>query len=189
MEKIIKRFEVMMIVSFIMCFLDVIAGVVFIKCTDLITRLNVIILGSLIVLHGLFYLIRYIYDGLGNKFFAIDLIISVASLILGVFTIFNPFEALNVLGPLFGIWMIIYGIEKIYYGYRFMKGMEGSYPLTLFIGIIMVIMGILSMINPFSSFMLITRLVGIFLICSGLLEAMICNLFRQRSRHILTIFK
>ncbi len=189
MEQVTKRFEKMMIISLIMSLLDVIVGIVFIKCTNFATKMNIVIMGSLILLHGIFFIIRYLYDGLGNKFFAFNLIVGVISVILGLFTIFNPFSALKVISIFFCIWLCVNGLEKLYYGYRFMKAKEGIYPLTCVIGFLSIIMGVITVINPFKAFMLITRLIGIFLICSGLLDAMICNLYRQRAKYILEIFK
>lgn len=189
MDKVIKRFEGLMLSSLLMVFLDVIIGILFLKYTELSTQINVIILGSLVLVHGLFYLIRYFYDGLGCKFFAFDLIIGVAAIILGIFTIFNPFSALEIMGVMFCIWLVASGIEKIFYGYKFMKAQEDIYPLTCFIGILLILMGILALINPFEGFMLITRLVGLFLICSGIFDGMVCLLFRRRAKQILKIFK
>lgn len=189
MDRIAKRFNTLMLTSLIMPLIDIIIGILFIQFPDLAVEVNVRILAGLILIHGIYFLIRYIYDGLGNRFFAIDLIMSTAAIILGIFTFYNPFKATKALGPLFCIWLCVTGIEKIYYAYRFMKKQESSFPLTLFIGVLMIMMGIIVCINPFKSFMIITKLVGLFLICSGLLEAMICNLFRQRSKKILEIFK
>lgn len=189
MNKIIKRFEKLMISSVLIAVLDIIVGIVFIQFTDLSTKMNVLILGSLVLIHGIFYIIKYIYDGLGNRMFAIDLIAGVASVILGLFIIFNPFDALKVLGIFACIWLCINGLEKIYFGYKFMKVNEDIYPLTSFIGILMIVMGILLAFNPFKLFMLITRLVGLFLICSGLFDTMACMLFRKRAKYILDIFK
>lgn len=189
MDKITKRFNKMMIISLIMPLTDIIIGILFIKFPALAVEVNVKILAGLIVIHGLYFLIRYLYDGLGNKCFAVDLIMSVATIILGVFTFYNPFKATKALGPLFCVWLCLNGLEKVYYSYSFMRKQESFFPLTLFIGIIMIIMGIIACINPFKSFMIITKLVGLFLICSALLEAMICNLFRQKAKKILEIFK
>lgn len=188
MDRIIKRFKNLMLFSLLTALLDVLVGAIFLVFTDFTAKLNIVILGSLILIHGLYFLIRYIYDGLGNKFFAIDLIIGVASIILGVFTIFNPFSALKVMGILFCIWVVLSGIEKLYYGYRFMKNQEEIYPLTCFIGVLLVVMGVLAAINPFKTFVLITKLVGIFLICSGLFDAMTCLLFRKRAKSIIKMF-
>lgn len=188
MDKIVKRFENLMFSSLIMALLDVVVGVIFLVFTDFTAKVNIVILGSLILVHGLFYLIRYIYDGLGNKFFAVDLIMGVAAIILGLFTIFNPFDALKVMGILFCVWLVVNGIEKLFYGYKFLKNQEDIYPLTCFIAILMIVMGVLSAINPFKTFVLITRLVGIFVVCSGLFDAMICLLFRKRAKNILKMF-
>lgn len=186
MGKVVNRFEKMMVVSLVMSLLDIVVGVLFLKYTNFSTKINLVLLGSLILINGLFFLIRYIYDGLGNKFFAIDLVCGVSSIILGIFVLFSPFGALQVIGIIFFLWLCILAVEKFYYAYRFMKNNESIYPLTGFIGILMVVMGLLSLVNPFQS---IIRLLGIFLLCAGLFEAMICNLFRQRAKNILALFK
>ena len=189
MNKIVERFEKLMLSSLLISLLDIIVGIIFLKFTDFTMKVNIVILGSLVLVHGLFYVIRYVYDGLGNKFFAIDLIVGVMSVILGIFAIINPFGgALNIIGILFCIWLVVNGIEKLYYGYRFMKAQEDIYPLTSFIAILMIVMGVLAAINPFKTFVLITKLVGIFLICSGLFDAMTCLLFRKRAKSIIKMF-
>ncbi len=190
MSKITKRLEKMMLVSLGVGLLDVIVGLIFILCTSLSTSINVVILGATILVHGLFYIVRYVYDGLGKKVFAVDLIAGVAAVILGVFTIFFNFsDALVALGPVFFAWLLITGLEKIYYGVVFMKKQEDIYPLVSFISILFFIMGIVALINPFETFMVITRLVGLFIICAGLLEVIVCMLFRKRAKYILQMFK
>ena len=189
MNKITKRFEKMMLLSLGVAILDIIVGILFIICTSFSTKVNVVILGSTILIHGLFYVIRYLYDGLGKKVFAVDLIAGVASIILGIFTIFNTFDPLKLLGVMFFIWLLISGSEKLYYGIIFMKKQEDIYPLITFIAILYFVMGILALINPFELFMVISRLVGLFIICSGLFEILTCTLFRKRAKYILDMFK
>ena len=58
-----------------------------------------------------------------------------------------------------------------------------------FIAILSFVMGLLVLFNPFEMFMLITRLIGLFMICSGLFEIMTCMLFRKRAKYILDMFK
>ena len=113
MNKVTKRFKSLMLVSFGVALLDIFIGIMFMAFTEFSTKVNMTILGSTVVVHALFFLIRYIYDGLGKKVFAIDLIAGVASLILGLFTIFNPFGALDIIGVLFCIWLLIVGAEKL----------------------------------------------------------------------------
>ena len=189
MSKITKRFEKMMLISLGVALLDIIVGILFIVCDSFSTSLNMVILGATILIHGLFYIIRYLYDGFGKKVFAVDLIAGVASVVLGLFTIFNPFDPLTLLGILFCLWLVISGAEKLYYGILFMKKQEDIYPLVTFISILFFVMGILAVINPFKLFMVISRLVGLFIICSGLFEILICMLFRKRAKYILDMFK
>lgn len=189
MNKVIKRFESLMLYSLIMPLLDIIVGFLYLKFTDFSMKVNIVILGVSIVLHGLFYFIRYIYDGLGCKVFSFELIVSVIAVFLGIFTIFSPFEAIKSIGYFFCGWLCVKALNILFYGINFIKAKQDISPLTLFIALLMLIMGILVAFNPFKSFMLITRLIGIFMICSGLFDGMICLLFRRNAKNILEMFK
>ena len=59
----------------------------------------------------------------------------------------------------------------------------------LTVTILTVLMGVLVSFNPFKSFMLITRLTGLFLIASGLFDILSSMLFRKRAKVILQIIK
>lgn len=189
MDKVIKRFKKLMLISEGINIFDIIVGLLFIICTSFSSKINAVILGALILIHGLFYIIRYIYDGLGVKVFSVNLITGVAAIILGLFTMFNPFDTLSFIGILCGIWLIILAGEKIFYAFKLKKEQDEIFPLVTFISILLIVMGFLVSFNPFSSFMLITRLIGIFLICSGLFEMMACSLFNKRAKVLLNIFK
>lgn len=189
MSKITERLEKLMLFSVGINLLDILVGILFLVFTKLAIQSNTVILGALILVHGIFFIIRYIYDGLGKKVFGADVIAGTAACILGLFTIFSPFKALNVIGVLFGIWLIIVGLEKVYYVVLLVKNQEGIYPLILSMTILIFIMGVISIFNPFSTFMLITRLIGLFLICTGLFNSMACTLFKKRAKYILSMFK
>lgn len=189
MDKIVKRFDCLLFSSIIFSVLDIIVGFMLFKYTNFSMKICMVILGSLITIHGIEYIIRYIYDGLGIKFFAIDLIVGVMAIIVGVFTIFNPFSALTVLGIFAAVWFLINAIEKFYYGIKFMRSQEEIYPLIMFVTILIVVMGVLCLFNPFDSFMLISRLVGLFIICSGLFDIIVVFLFKRRGNEVLKLFK
>lgn len=189
MDLIIKRFYKMMYISMFAVLLDIFMGVILLVFPDMASKMAIVLVGSLIVIHGLFYLIRYIYDGLGSRVFSVDLITGVAAVILGLFTIFNPFNAITVIGILFGIWLLVRGLEKLYYSIIFISHHDDLAPIFIMISLLIILMGILVMINPFESFMLVTRLAGIFLICDGLFELMTCRLFQRKSKDIIKLFE
>ena len=78
---------------------------------------------------------------------------------------------------------------KGYYTFKFLKNNEEIYPLFLIMSILVIVMGIFSIFNPFGSFMLITRLISIFLVVGSVLELMAASLFKKRSKYILKIFE
>ena len=179
MNKIIDRFNKIMNFSLLLVIMDIIVGFIFIRYAELSSKLMIVILGCYILIHGLFDLIRYFYDGLGNRIFHFDLVNG----------ILFPTKTLTVVVVFFGIWLIYNGLSKLFYTYKFMKFNEEIYPLVGFISILMIIMGIVVLINPFSSFMLITKLIGIFTVCYGLFEAMYISLFKKRAKNLLKIFE
>ena len=81
------------------------------------------------------------------------------------------------------------GIEKGFYGLKLRKKEDASYPLVCVIAILLIFMAILVMFNPFSGFMLSTKLAGLFMVCSGVFEAMICKLFFDKADVLLKMFK
>ncbi len=193
MNKVIKRMQNLMLGSLGVPLLNVIVGLIFIVGNRYQLTSTIVVLAALLAVEGLFYIIRYLYDGLGKKVFAIDLIVGVVGVILGAFTYFylinNTSQALESIGIILGLWFITIAVEKIYFGIKFAVAQEEIYPLVWFIGILIAIMGLLVIFNPFSSFMLITRLMGLFTICVGLLDGMTSMLFRRRSKEILKLFK
>lgn len=189
MDKVSKRFKKMMDISSVVSLAGVILGILMLVFPDTSTKIFMVCLGALMIFEGIFAIIKYLYDGLGSRIFASELITGVASVILGVFTIFNPFTPLEIIGILVGIWLIIMGLDKFYYGVRFAKVSEEISPLVFVLSILIILMGILTMFNPFKAFMLITRLIGLFVICEGLFEVMICRLYRKRGLDIIKIFE
>ena len=59
----------------------------------------------------------------------------------------NP-GALDIIGILFSIWLLIVGAEKLYFGIKFMKKQEDIFPLVTFIAILSFVMGLLVLFNP-----------------------------------------
>jgi uncharacterized membrane protein HdeD (DUF308 family) len=156
---------------------------------NLPTSIITVVMGSLILIHGVFYLIKYLYDGLGKRFFAHSVIIAVIAIVLGVFTIFNPFKTITALGVMYGIYLLSVALDNGLYAYKMFKSGEEIYPLVTIITIFDIVMAVLVMINPFDSFMLISRLIGLFAICSGLFNGLIAMLFKKRAKYILDLYK
>lgn len=189
MDTVTNRFNKITNISILTYILDIIVGIFLITSAQMATKIGIVLLGSLILVKGLYSIIKYLYDGLGTRIFASELIIGVIGIILGVFTIFNPFDILTSMGILTGIWIIINGLNKLYYSIVFMKSNEEIYPLITFISILYIVMGVTIIINPFNSFILITKLAGYFIVTSALLDIISCLLLKKRFKNIFKLFK
>lgn len=189
MNRVASRFKKMMLASIGISILDIIVGVVFFLCNDFSNKVCSVIIGALILVHGLFYLIRYIYDGLGRKVFSIDVIFGVAAIIVGLFSMFNPIENLSMYLLLFGVGICIIGLDMLCYGIIFMSKHEETFPLITLMSLLVIIMGVLAILNPFKQFILTARLVSYFGIATGLFGCLYNNLFKRRTNAILAMYK
>lgn len=189
MNKVTERFKKIMLASMGVYALDILVGVLFLVVNTFSNRVCCVILGALLLVHGLFYLIRYIYDGLGKKVFAMDVIFGVAAVIFGLFTIFAPIELVSSYLLLYGIGLCIRGLELMSYGIVFMKKHEETFPLVTLTALLVIIMGVLAILNPFNQFVLTLRVISYYSIATGLFGCMYGNLFRRRTRAILDMYK
>ena len=191
MEVIEKRFKKFQLFSMLVAVFSLIVGCIFLGFEDqLLADVYIVVIGCLVVIAGLFSLVKYFYDGLANDVYKFEIVNGIALLILGAFMLIGDFEDLySIIGIFFGIYYLLIGIMKGYYTFKFLKNNEEIYPLFLIMSILVIVMGILSIFNPFGSFMLITRLISIFLVVGSVLELMAASLFKKRSKYILKIFE
>ena len=189
MDKVTSRFKKIVNYSVLMEIFDIIVGIMLFVYTSFSIKICAVIIGALILVHGLFSLIRYFYDGLASRFFAMDLIVGVSGVILGLFLMFNTFDTLSFLGYLFAAWLIIVGLHRLVYGIKLVKINDEIYPLICMMGLLIVVMGCLVLFNPFESFMLITKLIGIFIVVNTIFEVMTLNLYKKRIEYLLDLFE
>jgi len=189
MNKVVERFNKLMNISIIMIILDIVVGAILLFYTEMASNIAMVIMGTLMVVHGLFCFINYFYDGLASRFFKIELYMGIIFLLLGILVILHPTTAIDFLGVGVGIWLFVSGCENLFYTSRFWKSNEEIAPLILFISVVAIIMGISTIFNPFSKFMLITKLVGLFTIANGALNIVKTILYKKRAKEILKIFK
>lgn len=192
MEKVVKRFGKVINVSMLSLIVDILIGALLLFLSDEFAfNSNFVVVGVLMLVKGLASLIRYVYDGLGNKFFLFDLFTGIIGVVLGLFTCLSPFikdltlEYSN-LGLLFGIYMISYALSKLYYAFIFKKMNEDIYPLVFMTGLLFFIIGLICIFNPLHSF--VAYLIGVLIIAYGVLELNYYMLLRKKAKNIIKYF-
>lgn len=188
MKKAINNFKQFQIVSIIFMFMLVIVGGLLFKFDMLSQRNLSIIFGAVFIVDGLFSLIKYLYDGINSKVYVSEIIVSVMGIILGIFSLINKTNITKIIGITFGIWLLSKGIINGLHALKFRKENEEIYPLITFISVLILIMGIISIFHPFSTFILITKLMALFTAVYGILQVLVSLLFRKRAKQVLKIY-
>lgn len=188
MKQSINNFKQFQIASIIFMFILVIVGGLLFEFDMLSQRNLSIIFGAVFIVDGLFSLIKYLYDGISSKVYVSEIVVSVVGIILGVFSLINKTNITKIIGVTFGIWLLAKGIINGLHAFKFRKVNEEIYPLVTFISVLIIIMGIISIFHPFSTFILITKLMALFTAVYGILQILVSLLFRKRAEQVLKIY-
>ena len=190
MEVIEKRFKMFQLLSVVVALFGLIVGIVLIGLPKYVSPQVISrVLAGVIIIGGLASLVKYFYDGFANSVYKFEIVSGLAMLITGVFMFFTKKDNYyDTLGIYFGIYCILSGLMKGYYSYKFLKENENIFALYLMLTVLFVVMGVLSIFNPFK-FMEITDMTSIFLAVGSVFDMMAASLFRKRARNILKIFE
>ena len=133
MEVIERRFKKFQLFSMIVSIFSFVIGLIFLGFEKrLMVEIYKPVIGSLVVISGLFSLVKYFYDGLANDVYKFEIVNGIALLILGAFVLLGEYENLyKVIGLFFGIYYLLNGLMKGFYTFKFLKNNEEIYPLFL----------------------------------------------------------
>lgn len=181
-----NKYKRMIIYSLLTALLTIIMGIVLLLLPNATNKVVGIIVGIIFLIEGINSVYKYFHRE-GAKLYNLNLIFGVLYALLGVVIILYPFTVVEFVTVCLGIYMIINGASKVNYALWLKRGNEESWLITLATGILIAIVGILVIFNPFASLTL-TKLAGAFLIITGILDFMDTILFRNRSKEIMEIF-
>lgn len=182
-ENMYKR---MIIYSLLTALFTIIMGIVLLLLPNATNKVVGIIVGIIFLIEGINSVYKYFHRE-GAKLYNLNLVFGVLYALLGVVIILYPFTVVEFVTVCLGIYMIINGASKVNYALWLKRGNEESWLITLATGILIAMVGILVIFNPFASLTL-TKLAGAFLIITGILDFMDTILFRNRSKEIMEIF-
>lgn len=179
-------FNRMMLYSLITAGITILVGIALWFLPSLSNKIIGIITGIVFLLAGANTIYKYLYRD-GAKLYSLNLVFAILYLLLGAVIIVYPFSVMNFITVCLGIYMIINAASKINYGFWLKKGNEDCWLITLISGVLLLIIGVLILFNPFAT-LTITKLAGIFLLLSGILDFTNTFLFKKRSKEIMEIF-
>ena len=125
----------------------------------------ILLFGVLLVISGLGSLFSYFLTEKEDRLFSLDLISGILTILCGVFTIIYRTDLVQVLPIILGLWIIFSSLLKMQVAINF-SSFSKSYLWLLLLEILMVILGVVLITNPFESIKAITTTAGVFLLIS-----------------------
>ena len=116
--------------------------------------------------------------------------ISIAiSIIAGLFAMFKPFGVATLITILIAIWLIVSSVVKLIMALELRKIKEQTWIFDLTVAALVIIIGILILINPFSSYMILSVYVGVMMTMYAAMDIVEQLFIRKRAKTIMKIFE
>lgn len=106
------------------------------------------------------------------------LLYAVASILFGVIAVINPIVTAGVLLMFLAAWLLVAGVYRIILAIRIRKQIEGEWMIALS-GVLAIILGILFVVSPGGGIVAVTLWVGVLALIYGILQ--IVAAFRLRA--------
>ena len=174
-----RLFRKIMTIEIAISVVFVLIGVIFLIWPSISVQVLSVLCGIFITCFGVYNLYCYSKRSF-YPLFKFHLVYGILSLLLGVLTIINPFTFSQVITIFIGMWVLYLAVLKIDLSLRLKVIGESSWLLLLVSSLLEVFMSIIIFINPFSN-LLITQVVGSFLILCGILNTMDAILTKNRA--------
>ena len=179
-------FNKMTIFSILSAIVTIAVGVILLVAPEQTDKMIGMAVGVIFLLSGLNSIYKYLKRD-GAKIYSLSLVFGVLYALLGLLLLVYPFTVTEFVTVCLGLYILINGANKVNNGLWLKKGSEDSWLITIATGILLIVIGVLIIFNPFANLTL-TKICGIFLIISGILDFTDSVMFKLRSKEIIEIF-
>lgn len=128
------------------------------------------VLGAILIAIGVLAIIRFIKNTNNSTKSELDIIYGVVTVILGLLIIQNPQAIASIIPIILGITIIINSATKLQYSFELKANKNNQWKATMLVSIISTICGVVLLFNPFKGAVLLTQVVGIFIIIYSVLD-------------------
>lgn len=170
-------FNIITIIEMIISALCVLFGLICFSVQSMNYSVVAVITGLLLIGMGISAIISYIYRG-GIVLFNLNMLFGILLILIGIVSLFlNYYLKIGI-----GIYLIVIGAQKIFYGIEFKKFNESSWLVTLVIGILFMVIAIILFCTSKDNVVAVT---GIALLGYGIINFVNTLLLRRRSNHFI----
>lgn len=128
------------------------------------------IIGGVLIAIGALALIKFVKNTNNVVKDELDIVYGVVTIIFGVLIIMNPNAIASIIPIIIGIGIIISSATKLQYSFELKENQNHLWKTTMIISIISTICGIILLFNPFKGAVVLTKVVGIFILIYAALD-------------------
>lgn len=184
MKNIYRNF---IIYSFISSALTFALGLVVLLVPNLAAKVVGIIAGVSCILSGVSSLYNYLKRD-GAKLFALSILFAIVYFGIALVLIIWPYKVLSFVMVCIGIYLLVKGALKIDYAIWLRKGEEASWKVTLASGIVLILIAIVMLVNPFKAGLTLNQIIGVYLMLLAVVDISNTFMFNKRTKEIMEIF-
>lgn len=127
------------------------------------------IIALMFLLIGILQLVDYIKQSKLEKMMSLSLILGILLTAVGVYLFVNLESLANFITTLIGIAILIKSLFKLQYAFN-IRDISDKWFYNLIVGVVGIILGIVLLVNPFSSAKLFLRIIGIIFVVGSIIE-------------------
>ena len=165
MFDLLRRIRVNFVLTAI---LTLILGILLISSPGTAMRTVFLLVGWTLVISGAASLLTAIFSK-GQPVGQGDLVLGLIQVATGLVVLMRPGFLMSLAGIVVGFVLLIHGIHDIQHA-RESKALGYEWKMSMGVGVAAVVMGVIVMINPFSTIETLLRIAGIFLLVDGLAD-------------------
>ncbi len=148
--------------------LTLILGMLLISSPGTAMRTVFLLVGWTLVISGAASLLTAVFSK-GQPVGQGDLVLGLIQLATGLVVLMRPGFLMSLAGIVVGFVLLIHGIHDIQHA-RESKALGYEWKLSMSVGIAAVVMGVIVMVNPFSTVETLLRIAGVFLLVDGIAD-------------------
>lgn len=181
METLFKKIYRMSLISSIVF---LIFGLLLIFQTESIIKTVSIIIGSILLIIGIFPIVNYFRNRDQGILSSAGLLYGIFSAVAGIVIIVNNNLLLTIVPVLAGVWMIINSVNKIQIAMELRDNKISSWLISFIFAIIILIVATLLIIYPARGAIIVSRTVGIFIVIYSILDIADSVLIKLKGKQV-----
>lgn len=146
------------------------------------------VLGGFIIALGIASFIRY-FKYREKQAFSFDIVYGIISILAGIILICNPHALAKIIPIILGVWITISSALKIQMAFQLKNYENNMWKGTLIVGLIALLCGIVLIFNPFEGAVVITKVIGIFLIIYAILDVISSYIVNKAVKNTIKIIE